>query len=990
LGNAGTLTVGTQLAYTIAQSIIVVFDANNFQECEVTAYNPATGSLSFAAPTRTVGSGTYSAWSVNLDGASGGDGSSGTSGTSATAGTSGTTGSSGTSGTTGSSGTTGTSGSSGSSGSSGTSATSGTTGTSGSSGTTGTSGSSATSGTSGTTGRNGIDGSSGASIANWYGSFSDSTTQTITAANTPTAITYNTVEISNGIAISGSQIQYQHTGIYEIGYSLQIERTSGGSDVDVDIFLRLNGTDIVRTDSILAINSNNAKALPFVSNILQLNATDYLEILFASPSAAVRITAVPAQTVPYAHPAAPSIIVVTKQVGVAVGTTSGTSGSSGSSGTSGGTGSSGLSGSDGTSGSSGTSGGTGSSGSAGSSGTSGTAGTTGTSGSSGTSGTTGTSGTSATSGTSGTTGTSGTSATSGSTGTSGSSGTSGNATTSARAVQTFTSTSGQTTFTVTNGYNLGMVDVFVNGVKFVNGTDFTATDGTTVALAAGLAAGNIVEIDNLLTAYLPTNALRTITTFTATAGQSAFSVSYTQGLIDVFYNGSCLAQSEYIAINGTSVTLVTACQVNDIVVVYAYSYSVGAYSGIGGSGTTNYHPKFSNSSTITTSGIYEGSAGFISIGNTNTTYNLDVTGTGRFTTALTIGSTESTWNLASSNKLQIQNSMLVGYSTTGTFLTMNLNYNGAWKYISTGTASIYSQDTGEHVFYTSTSGSAAATATLNEKMKITNAGLVGIGMTPDVPLQVKAASGTFTAIRIGPSASGFELSQENAGYTVCTVKNIYSTTNSASELSLQSGFITFKTGTSLTEKMRITSDAGSTVVIGGTVSAYPSANRGNLTISGSASALLGFSNGSSSTGYIYNDHSVSVFQWYSSTNPIEVASTTLGVRLNANATSWSPISSDERTKKNFETTQGLIEVLQIEPVKYNMLSEDDNAVKRLGFKAQNLQTLIPEMVYSTNKKMEDGSDILTITPDYLLPVLVKAIQEMNTKIIELEKIVATK
>jgi hypothetical protein len=554
----------------------VVYDANNFQECEVTAYNPATGSLSFAAPTRTVGSGTYSAWSVNLDGASGGDGSSGTSGTSATAGTSGST---------------------------------GTSGSSGSSGSSGTSGSSGSAGTAGTSGRNGIDGSSGASIANWYGSFSDSTTQPITAANTPTAITYNTVEISNGIAISGSQIQYQHTGIYEIGYSLQIERTSGGSAVDVDIFLRLNGTDIIRTDSILAINSNNAKALPFVSNILQLNATDYLEILFASTSAAVQITAVPAQSVPYAHPAAPSIIVVTKQVGIAVGTTSGTSGSSGSSGSSGingssgNTGSSGSAGSSGSSGTSGVDGSTGSSGSAGSSGSSGSSGTTGTSGSSATSGTSGTSGSAGSSGSSGTTGTSGTSATSGSTGTSGSSGTSGNATTSARAVQTFTSTSGQTTFTVTNGYNLGMVDVFVNGVKFVNGTDFTATNGTTVVMAAGLAAGNIVEIDNLLTAYLPTNALRTITTFTATAAQTTFSVSYTQGLIDVFYNGSCLAQSEYTATNGTSIILATACQLNDIVVVYAYSYSVGAYSGIGGSGTINTIPKFTASSTIGDSAI---------------------------------------------------------------------------------------------------------------------------------------------------------------------------------------------------------------------------------------------------------------------------------------------------------------------------------------------------------------------------------------------------
>jgi hypothetical protein len=72
------------------------------------------------------GSGTYSSWIVNLDGAAGGDGSSGTSGTSGVNGTSGTSGTSGSSGTTGTSGTSGTSGSSGTSGTSGTSGSSGT------------------------------------------------------------------------------------------------------------------------------------------------------------------------------------------------------------------------------------------------------------------------------------------------------------------------------------------------------------------------------------------------------------------------------------------------------------------------------------------------------------------------------------------------------------------------------------------------------------------------------------------------------------------------------------------------------------------------------------------------------------------------------------------------------------------------------------------------------------------------------------------------
>lgn len=105
-----------------------------------------------------------------------------------------------------------------------------------------------------------------------------------------------------------------------------------------------------------------------------------------------------------------------------------------------------------------------------------------------------------------------------------------------------------------------------------------------------------------------------------------------------------------------------------------------------------------------------------------------------------------------------------------------------------------------------------------------------------------------------------------------------------------------------------------------------------------------------------------------------------GVQLLRGATAWIPLTSDIRLKKNFETTQGLNEILKIEPVKYHLLNEDDNTIKKLGFKAQNLQSLIPEMVVTNGRKADDGSDYLTIIPDYLLPVLVKAIQELNEKL----------
>jgi len=57
---------------------------------------------------------------------------------------------------------------------------------------------------------------------------------------------------------------------------------------------------------------------------------------------------------------------------------------------------------------------------------------------------------------------------------------------------TFTATSGQTVFTTT-GYDSGFIDIYLNGVKLVVGTDVTATNGTTFTLTTGAVAGDIVE-----------------------------------------------------------------------------------------------------------------------------------------------------------------------------------------------------------------------------------------------------------------------------------------------------------------------------------------------------------------------------------------------------------------------------------------------------------------------------------------------------------------
>lgn len=65
---------------------------------------------------------------------------------------------------------------------------------------------------------------------------------------------------------------------------------------------------------------------------------------------------------------------------------------------------------------------------------------------------------------------------------------------SQRVVTSTTATSNQTTFSVTGGYTLGYIDVYLNGVKLVSGTDYVASNGTSVVLTSGVQAGDSVEL----------------------------------------------------------------------------------------------------------------------------------------------------------------------------------------------------------------------------------------------------------------------------------------------------------------------------------------------------------------------------------------------------------------------------------------------------------------------------------------------------------------
>lgn len=98
-------------------------------------------------------------------------------------------------------------------------------------------------------------------------------------------------------------------------------------------------------------------------------------------------------------------------------------------------------------------------------------------------------------------------------------------------------------------------------------TQIVAGTNVTISPAGGTGAVTINASGGGSSAY-------TRTSFTATASQTVFTVTYAVGYLQVYVNGVLLATSDYTATSGTDFTLGVACSVGDIVEALVITTSV--------------------------------------------------------------------------------------------------------------------------------------------------------------------------------------------------------------------------------------------------------------------------------------------------------------------------------------------------------------------------------------------------------------------------------
>jgi hypothetical protein len=151
-----------------------------------------------------------------------------------------------------------------------------------------------------------------------YGAFQDSTDQTAANTTTAYAVTFNTTDYTSGVYLSNSsRLNVRNYGVYNIQFSIQFKNTTNDGQ-DVDIWFRKNGTNVDASNSRFHLPARKGSGDPSyliaaLNFFLELNANDYIEIMWRTTNTGVSIEHFDTSTSP-TRPAVPSAIVTASYV----------------------------------------------------------------------------------------------------------------------------------------------------------------------------------------------------------------------------------------------------------------------------------------------------------------------------------------------------------------------------------------------------------------------------------------------------------------------------------------------------------------------------------------------------------------------------------------------------------------------------------------------------------------------------------------------------
>ena len=224
----------------------------------------------------------------------------------------------------------------------------------------------------------------------------------------------------------------------------------------------------------------------------------------------------------------------------------------------------------------------------------------------------------------------------------------------------------------------GIVTYYGDGSNLTGLTAGIGIQSGGTSIGTGVTSLNFVGTGNVLTLNGDTvdisisgsggDTTRTVNTYTATAGQTTFSATYTVGYVDVFLNGAKLSENEYTATNGTSIVLDTGASLDDIVEVVSFT-----------------DLNISTPTSISLTGPYTQTV--VSLGTTD----INLSSGNYFTKAVSAASTFTFSNPPSSGTVQ---SFTVEIDVTGTNTTIDWPNEVEWN----GNSAPTLTDTRTHLF----------------------------------------------------------------------------------------------------------------------------------------------------------------------------------------------------------------------------------------------------------------------------------------------------